>query len=51
MQETQINRLLQDGRYRIDDSPFTTAELNYVLNRIKTNKTPGHDGVPGELLK
>ena len=51
MQETRINRLLQDGRYRIDDSPFTTAELNHVLGRIKTSHTPGHDGVPGELLK
>ena len=51
MQETRMNRPLQDGRYRIDDSPFTTAELNYVLSRIKSNKTPLHDGVPGELLK
>ena len=51
MQETRINCPLQDGRYRIDDSPFTTAELHYVLSRIKSNKTPGHDGVPGELLK
>ena len=22
-----------------------------MLRRIKSNKTPGHDGVPGELLK
>ena len=44
MQETRINLLLQDGTYRIDDSPFTTAELKYVLSRIKSNKTPGHDG-------
>ena len=42
---------LQNGNYRVDDSPFTMAELEYVLNKIKNNKSPGTDQIPGELYK
>ena len=41
----------QNGAYVVDDSPFTLAELDYVLSRSKPNKSPGFDGVPSELFK
>ena len=47
----RIDRPLQDGRYIVSDDPFTIDELNDVLKKIKNNKTPGVDGVPGELFK
>ena len=42
---------LQNGNYRVDDSPFIMAELEYVLNKIKNHKSPGADQIPGELYK
>lgn len=42
---------LQDGRYKVNDDPFTIEELSYVLSRIKLRKTPGEDKVAGELYK
>ena len=35
----------------VDESPFTLAELHAVIARIKNNKTPGNDGIRGELFK
>ena len=42
---------LQDGRYVISSDPFTPEELDFVLKRLKNNKSPGDDGVPAELFK
>ena len=42
---------LRNGSYRVDKSQFTLAKLDTVLARIKNNKTPGDDGVVGELFK
>ena len=42
---------MQDGRYFVADDPFTIDELNVALKKVKNNKAPGVDGVPGELLK
>ena len=50
-QESRENIPLQNGSYIIDDSPFTITELEYVLNKIKNNKSPGADQIPGELFK
>ena len=47
----RIDRPLQDGRYFVADDPFTIDELNVVLKKVKNNKTPCVDGVPGELFK
>ena len=48
---SRIQNALQNGSYIVDDSPFTFAELDYVLSRAKRNKSPGFDGVPSELFK
>ena len=50
-QPSRENIPLQNGSYVVDESPFTLNELDYVCRRIKYLKTPGHDGVPGELFK
>ena len=42
---------LQNGAYLIDDSPFTTADLDTVLSKMKRNKSPGVDGIHVELFK
>jgi hypothetical protein len=42
---------LQNGQFVVDESPFTLAELHAVIARIKNNKTPGNDGIRGELFK
>jgi len=42
---------LQDGRYKVNDGLFTLDELNYVLQCIKLNKTPGDDQIAGEMYK
>ena len=42
---------LQNGQFKVSDEPFTQAELDFVFSRIKRNKAPGHDKVPGELFK
>ena len=31
--------------------PFTLAELEEVLRKMKTNKAPGPDGIPAEAFK
>ena len=48
---SRIDSPLQDGRYIVSDDPFTIDELDAVLKKVKNNKTPGVDGVPGELFK
>ena len=50
-QVPRLNSPLQNGSYVIYDSPFTAAELKVVLSRIKRNKSPGDDGIQGELYK
>ena len=35
----------------MDKFPFTIEELESVLSQLKRNKTPGDDGIPGELYK
>jgi hypothetical protein len=42
---------LQNGTYHVDESPFTIEGLDSVLSQLKRNKTPGDDGIPGELYK
>ena len=42
---------LQNGRYKVDDSPFSITELDSVLSCLKRNRTPGDDGIPAELYK
>ena len=36
---------LQNGSYVLEDGPFSDAELNYVLARIKNEKSPGVDNI------
>ena len=31
--------------------PFSQAELSQVLDKLKTGRSPGPDGLPNELLK
>ena len=50
-QESRENIPLQNGSYKVDESPFTITELEYVFNKIKNNKSPGADQIPGELFK
>ena len=50
-QPSRENNPLQNGSYVVDESPFTLDELDHVCRRIKSLKTPGRDGVPGELFK
>ena len=40
-----------NGTYYVDKFPFTIEELESVLSQLKRNKTPGDDGIPGELYK
>ena len=40
-QPSRQNVPLQNGTYLVDDSPFATLELDDVLSKIKSNKTPG----------
>ena len=47
-QESRENTPLQHGSYKVDDSPFTITELEYVLNKIKNNKSPGADQVQAD---
>ena len=50
-EESRQHVPLQNGSYLIDDSPFTNAELDLVLSKLKRNKSPGADGVSVELFK
>ena len=44
-EQTRQHLPLQNGSYHIDDFPFTMAELDKVLSRLKRNKSPGEDGI------
>ena len=45
--DNRENIPLQDGTFQVSADKFTAAELDFVLGRLKLNKTPGHDGIPG----
>ena len=49
--DNRENIPLQDGTFQVSADKFTAAELDFVLGRLKLNKTPGHDGIPAELFK
>lgn len=40
-----------DGHRHGPCAPFSPAELDAALDKLKTGKSPGPDGVPNELLK
>lgn len=42
---------LNDSQRDILDSPLTTEELKSALDSMNSNKAPGLDGIPPELLK
>ena len=50
-EQTRQHLPLENGSYHIDDLPFTTAELDKVLSRLKINEPPGEDGICAELYQ
>lgn len=35
----------------VNDAPINRPELDAILNKLKRYKSPGHDGIPAELLR
>ena len=49
--ENTTNIRVHEEMHTQDEIPFSYEEMKIALKQLKSNKTPGEDGIPPELLK